>query len=72
MAYSEHSKTWSEDTCQQVVKARSYTIECTCNAFNSEFIGLFIDESRILGEPIPMPEISYHESAGKAIVINDS
>lgn len=55
MSYSDQSKTWSDDACQQMVKVRAYAIECTCNTLNSEFIGLFNDESRILGEPIPMP-----------------
>lgn len=56
MGYSRTSLSWRADLCQSELFVEAVQIKCTCNAFDSNMIGVFTDFTRKVGEKVTFPE----------------
>jgi hypothetical protein len=57
MGYSKTTESWKGDLCKSELNVEDVTMKCTCNAFNSNLIGVFSDFTRTLGETVTFPVI---------------
>ena len=56
MGQSKTNKSWTGDLCESELSVEDVTLKCTCNAFDSNLIGVFSDFTRTLGEAVVFPE----------------
>ena len=68
MGYSKTSKSWKSDLCKSELNVEDVTMKCTCNAFDSNLIGVFSDFTRTLGETVTFPEIELPEENSYAVI----
>ena len=61
MGYSKTDGMWRTDLCQSQLKVEEVTMKCTCNAFDSNQIGVFNDYTRDEGLPVAFPAIEIKE-----------
>ena len=61
MGYSKSDATWRSDLCMSELKVEEVTMKCTCNAFDSNQIGVFNDFTRAEGAPVTFPAIEIEE-----------
>ena len=61
MGFSKTDSKWRSDLCQSELKVEEVTIKCTCNAFDSNQIGVFNDYTRAEGLPVSFPAIEIEE-----------
>lgn len=62
MGYSKSSQKWYTDLCQSQLIVEDVQMKCTCNAFDSNKIGVFTDLTRVLGKSVTFPAIILPES----------
>lgn len=55
MGYSATDERWQTDLCLSDLSIEDVTMSCTCNAFDSNLVGVFSDFTRALGEPVNFP-----------------
>ena len=64
MGYSATDERWQTDLCLSDLSVEDVTMSCTCNAFDSNMIGVFSDFTRAKGMPVNFPP--------PAIIVDDS
>ena len=64
MGYSLTDERWQTDLCLSTLSVEDVTMSCTCNAFDSNLIGVFSDFTRAKGMPVNFPP--------PAIIVDDS
>ena len=57
MGFSKSEQRWSSQLCRSELHIDDVAMKCTCNAFDSDQIGVFSDFTRELGETVVFPEI---------------
>ena len=72
MGYSKLSKRWHSDLCQSELDVDKVAMKCTCNAFESNLIGIFSDFTRALGEPVTFPRIQFDSEKQLLTVVSPS
>ena len=55
MGYSKSALKWQTDLCQSELIVEDVQMKCTCNAFDSNLIGVFTDLTRDIGESVTFP-----------------
>jgi len=55
MGYSASDERWQTDLCLSDLSIEDVTMSCTCNAFDSNLIGVFSDFTRAKGESVNFP-----------------
>ena len=61
MGFDQAKERWNHEMCQSELSVEDVTMKCTCNAFQSNIIGIFTDFTRTLGEPVQFPVIEVEE-----------